>query len=223
VTEPLAVVAARINEGAAHFAAGRYEEALAAYAGAFDPLPSGVSFVVPPKLRAMIDARKLDVLVAMKRWTEARALLDAMPGAEAHLDDAQLYSFALARARVIGQDRTIDDLLQAFSDAMRIADERLRDREKVLMVEYEMLGCLRRREAWKPLVDTARALVAMGQDRQDNVMVMCASRWIPYAHRGLGDAASARKLAEQILDWARRNAVEEDVREWESFLASLEK
>jgi hypothetical protein len=73
------------------------------------------------------------------------------------------------------------------------------------------------------LLETARALVALGQGRGDNVLVMCASRWIPYAYRGLGEPERARDLAEEILAWARRMDVEVEIREWEEFLASLPK
>jgi len=218
---PLVVITDRLNAAVDHYNADRHEQALAAYEAAFDPV-GDVRLQVPPKLRAEVDARKLDVLVAMERWEAARALIGTIPEPRIHLDGAQLYSFHLAAGRVEAAGNSIDGLLQAYSEAIRVADEHLHDRDKLHRAENELLSALCKKELWPTLLETARSFVAMGQEVGDDVMVMLASQWIPYALRGLGDKERARSHASQILAFARRHCAEEMIRECEEFLASLE-
>lgn len=210
----------RINAAAELAQGEKWAQALVAYQQVFDPMVSGDAMPSTPTLLADLTVRSAHVLCMLERVEEAVSTIAGVLVRLPPEESKAAYVLASAQAVILARANQREPMRAACFAALEIVDSRI-DGDATLRVQLgnRVLRALVDSAHWALLLETARFFVAYGRQKNDCLVAMEGSWWVPHAYRGLGEVAKARDHARVIHEAMKRVSRPDAVLEWAQFLA----
>jgi hypothetical protein len=167
--------------------------------------------------------RRAWVLMDLKNYKEARQALedDVMKACLGQFSLEELYEYFFSYGNTLGELEDIDGMDDAFSRALKIAAEELKDLSRCELTWTNLMLFADRAQAWEYLEDESKKAQVFAKNVVNDVLMFKAKWHQIVALKGLNRTVEARKEAEIMLKALRKIGADDAATRLQKLIDSL--
>jgi tetratricopeptide (TPR) repeat protein len=167
--------------------------------------------------------RRAWVLMDLKNYKEARQALedDVMKACLGQFSLEELYEYFFSYGNTLGELKDIDGMNNAFSRALKIASEELKDLSRCELTWTNLMLFAERAQAWEYLESESRNAQIFAKNVVSDLLMFKAKWHHIVALKGLNRIEGARKEAEIMLKALRKIGADDAATRLQKLIDSL--